>query len=82
MTAATEKVDSVAGITVPAFVERNRSYRSPIGFPGVAGITVPAFVERAKFFTRCYGMRYGVAGITVPAFVERSTSDHAQPCDA
>ena len=40
----------VAGITVPAFVERrNCSGSSPTRYSaGVAGITVPAFVERVR----------------------------------
>ena len=38
---------SVAGITVPAFVERRTRTATARGRPpGVAGITVPAFVER------------------------------------
>ena len=64
---------SVAGITVPAFVERvTKSAMRMSGRSGVAGITVPAFVERGaraltkSLLTRC------VAGITVPAFVERT----------
>ena len=63
----------VAGITVPAFVERvTKSAMRMSGRSGVAGITVPAFVERGaraltkSLLTRC------VAGITVPAFVERT----------
>ena len=41
-------VDSVAGITVPAFVERSRRAPDRVRPPrSVAGITVPAFVERS-----------------------------------
>ena len=65
----------VAGITVPAFVERvTKSAMRMSGRSGVAGITVPAFVERGaraltkSLLTRC------VAGITVPAFVERCSA--------
>ena len=78
---------SVAGTTVPAFVERMHLGEPPGGCRhygpgverasavvnvGVAGTTVPAFVERAP---RRRGQRppprVGVAGTTVPAFVER-----------
>ena len=40
------QIARVAGITVPAFVERASRQRLPALPRGVAGITVPAFVER------------------------------------
>ena len=63
---------SVAGATVPAFVERAAPGAPPRpSRAGVAGATVPAFVERGE---RAPVQRRdrGVAGATVPAFVERT----------
>ena len=67
----------VAGITVPAFVERSCAPTSTPGRPaGVAGITVPAFVERLPLLDhgRQIVLLRRVAGIAVPAFVERLRS--------
>ena len=63
----------VAGITVPAFVERTKPWSSPPRrAASVAGITVPAFVERTRArIARERAVGSSVAGITVPAFVER-----------
>ena len=61
----------VAGIHVPAFVERCRRLTpAHCGRPRVAGIHVPAFVERRATPVTTYAAP-GVAGIHVPAFVER-----------
>ena len=61
----------VAGINLPAFVERRWS---PIQIdslrPCVAGINLPAFVERGRTDCRAC-IRPSVAGINLPAFVER-----------
>ena len=68
----------VAGIHVPAFVERPSSQRRRPHVTCVAGIHVPAFVERSCRPTRAQ-VGPGVAGIHVPAFVERvSTSARAR----
>ena len=40
------RAGGVAGITVPAFVERFTVFEASPAVSGVAGITVPAFVER------------------------------------
>ena len=61
----------VAGIHVPAFVERRRSSTTISAASwSVAGIHVPAFVERDERLRAAPGGRR-VAGIHVPAFVER-----------
>ena len=64
---------SVAGIHVPAFVERDSTGRSTSMSLGVAGIHVPAFVERCRR-RRSPDAWVRVAGIHVPAFVERRRS--------
>ncbi len=62
----------VAGIHVPAFVERRpRPTGTPAPASGVAGIHVPAFVERRCSAASTAGATPRVAGIHVPAFVER-----------
>ena len=66
-------ISSVAGIHVPAFVERAGSVPRRSRRSGVAGIHVPAFVERRRASPSTAPLS-GVAGIHVPAFVERSTA--------
>ena len=68
-----ERATSVAGIHVPAFVERPPAFASAtLLTAGVAGIHVPAFVERSRGADDGHdGAGRRVAGIHVPAFVER-----------
>ena len=62
----------VAGIRLPAFVERGMSRGAVTrGAEGVAGIRLPAFVERTGSPASRTSCSPGVAGIRLPAFVER-----------
>ena len=62
---------SVAGTTVPAFVERSTSTTTTApARTSVAGTTVPVFVERCLRSSGSVSCPR-VAGTTVPAFVER-----------
>ena len=70
---------SVAGIHVPAFVERASSCARPASLSGVAGIHVPAFVERCTPAGVPWASRTCVAGIHVPAFVERAVHGMPRP---
>ena len=66
---------SVAGINLPAFVERRRkAFFCVERWTCVAGINLPAFVERSRRITSGAEALGCVAGINLPAFVERSTS--------
>ena len=70
----------VAGIKLPAFVERSPSDTSARRARArVAGIKLPASVERASWPLTAAVGKCCVAGIKLPAFVERSLQPGAAP---
>ena len=65
-----DRLEGVAGVNAPAFVERSRTLPGPRWASSVAGVNAPAFVERASRKERIAEL-VSVAGVNAPAFVER-----------